>query len=315
MKLIPFLKDLARHKRWVALAPVFAALILVGIAKKLPSKEQYTATKQVLVDSASSAVPDASKNLAQLVPRAGMFAQIMTNTDVMNLIGKAAGIPGDEIAASGPANTFGQSATHPATVASAGGYALSLTQPNASLQPIISITAQATTRAKAAALAQGGALGLTQYVNELAKTYNVSANHRVSIRDLGAPSVSNASSGIPKAALPIVFLLSVAGWCVLVVFAVRFIRAWRTSDHFPSHQFPTGYDAALLAGEISSSDLPAANGTMIPNRNGASQLRRVPDPDELEDDAPVWSDDDSTRASVTDGRSFAADLFSSRRTP
>ena len=117
MKLIPFLKELSRHKRWVVLGPVLAALIVVGIAKKAPSAPRYTATKQVLVDSTDSSVPDASKNLATLIPRAGIYAQIMTNAGVMDLIGNAAGIPGDEIAATGPANTFGQTASHPATVA------------------------------------------------------------------------------------------------------------------------------------------------------------------------------------------------------
>ena len=271
MKMIPILKELSRRKKWVAIGPIFAALIILGIAKGAPSAAQYTATKQVLVDTSHSSVPDTSSNMFNLISRAGVYAQIMTDTDVMNLIGKAAGIPGDEIAASGPANTVGQSASHPATVASPGGYALALRLPNGTQQPIISIAAQATTGAKAVALANGAAIGLSEYVKQLATTYNVPAKHSISIRDLGAPSLSSAVSGIPKTLLAIIFLVCMAGWCLLVILAVRFVQGWKTSDGSISDPVPSAYDTALLAagnGSVSAESLPADDPANILAHNG-----------------------------------------------
>jgi Chain length determinant protein len=317
MKLIPLLKELSRHKRWVVIGPILAALIVVAIAKKAPSAPRYTATEQILVDSTDSSVPDASKNLATLIPRAGIYAQIMTNAGVMDLIGKAAGIPGDEIAASGPANTFGQTASHPATVASGGDYALALTLPNSAQQPIISIAATATTRAKAIALANGGATGLNEYVNQLASTYAVPAKHRITIRGLGAPSVSVADAGIPKLLLPLIFLFGVAAWCMLVIFVARFIRAWRTSDSAISHPFPSEYDAALLEGAALGSNSHRSDAAHVAARNGDSEQSRWSDPAVVPHDkvVPMWPEDelDQTPSSDAGSSSFASDLFLSRQ--
>ena len=276
MTLIPILKELSRRKKWVAIGPIFAVLIVLGLAKTVPSVTQYTATKQVLVDTRDSSVPNTASDMFNLISRAGVYAQIMTDTGVMNLIGKAAGIPGDEIAASGPPNTVGQSATHPATVASPGQYALALTLPNGTQQPIISIAAQATTGAKAVALANGAAVGLSEYVNQLAETYNVPDKHRISIRDLGAPSVSSAVSGVPKTLLAIVFLISLAGWCLLVVLGVRFVQGWKDSDGSISDPFSSRHDTALPAsgyGSLSAESGQVDDPANVLAHNGSAEQR------------------------------------------
>lgn len=265
MRLIPILKELSRRKRWVAFAPVFALLIVVGIAKKEPSTQVYTASKQMLVDTTDSSVSNASKNIELLSVRAGIYAQIMTNAGVMNLIGQAAGIPGDEITSTGPANTVGQSATHLATVPSAGGYALTMSLPDPQTEPIIAITSLATTSAKATALANGAGLGLTDYISHLATAYGVPAKDSISIRDLGAPSVSVVTSGIAKPLLPVIFLIGVSVWCVLVLFGSRFAQGWRTYDASASRSVLSEYDAARVNGTPLAADAPGHDATAARN--------------------------------------------------
>ena len=293
MKLIPILKELSRRKRWLALGPVFAALIVVGVAKKIPSQVQWTATKEVLVDSTDSSVPDASKDMYELVYRAGIYAEIMTDPGVLDLIGKAAGVPGDEISATGPGNSVGQSAVHPATVASPGGYFLQLTLPNQTRQPIISIAAGGTTSQKAVALANGAAVGLSEYVNQLATSYHVGTSRRITVRDLGAPDVSSATSGIPKALLPAIFLIGIGGWCVLIIFAVRFRESWRTSDGSIGSPFPPDLEAGLRIPSAPQSETnPTPVAADMPARNGATQRSSRADSDELVDTFPSSNDDD-----------------------
>jgi uncharacterized protein involved in exopolysaccharide biosynthesis len=97
LQVIVILKELSRRRRWVALGVAFAALVVVGIAKEAPARVQWVATKQIVIDSSHSAVPDSSRGLVPLIPRAGIYAQLMTNPSVLDLIGKSAGIPGSQI--------------------------------------------------------------------------------------------------------------------------------------------------------------------------------------------------------------------------
>ena len=138
--------------------------------------------------------------------------------------------------------------------------------------------------------------------------------HRITIRGLGAPSVSAAAAGIPKMLLPLIFLFGVVGWCMLVIFAARFIRAWRTSDSAISHPFPSEYDAALMEGAALGSNSHRTT-SRTSRRVTAIPAGQWSDPVETDEEVPTWPDDELDQASSAEWqvKSFASDLFLSRQ--
>jgi hypothetical protein len=151
----------------------------------------------------------------------------------MRLIGSAAGIPSDQITAIGAPDSTGTRPVFPATVASAGGYKLDFEIPSPT-QPLVSITATASTRAKAVALANGAATGLGEYLNGLAADQAVPTKKRIDIRELGGATVSSAQSGFSKTTLVPIYLVLLTFWCGMIIFAVRFAEAWRRSGEEPT---------------------------------------------------------------------------------
>ena len=228
MELIHILRELSRRRRWVVAGVLVAIVVVIGIALRSHSTSQWTASDQMFIDSSKSAIPDVGQALDPLVPRAGIYAEIMISPAVLDLIGQAAGVPADQITATGAADSTGARPVHGATVLSSGGYQIQLADPSPD-QPLIAVTAQASTGEKALALANGAALGLTRYLDGLAASENVPTKRRIGVRQLGQPSVGEVTGGSSKFLVLAIFVLFVVGWCGLIILAVRFAEGWRQS--------------------------------------------------------------------------------------
>ena len=70
----------------------------------------------MLVDSPHSALTDANALLDGYIARANVFARLMTSDEALQYIGKAAGINGNLIEATGPLEINGSPAAHHAPI-------------------------------------------------------------------------------------------------------------------------------------------------------------------------------------------------------
>lgn len=253
------LKTLSARKRIVMPGIVLMALlsamlvfhVKAGLPPKLTSRQQtdWLATTQVLVDSPVSEEANINESISPGVSRASIYGELMTSNAVLDLISAAAHIPAAEIFVNGPVDSSGQRVVHNAAALPSGApspYSIQLTADNA--LPTIVMAAQAPTEAQALALANASSAGLTSYVDGLENSQGVAPEKRVVIRSMGKPTVGPVTSGIaPVLIVPICLALS-AIWCVMVLLAVRFRRAWREAELEPEVPLPAPRQIAAVAG-------------------------------------------------------------------
>ena len=231
MQLVLILKELLRHRRWLAIGPVFVAVVVgYAVHSLAPPTVQWTAQGQMFVDSSSSAISNSWEAFDGLGTRAPVYANMMTSSVVLQYVAKASGIPADEIAVTGPVDDTGLRSGH-APTAPGGPYSLTLdvTIP----QPIIRITAVAPTRQSALALANGAVQGLSQYVTHLATTENIPFARQIVIRDLGYPTALSEANGLTTMIIVPVAIAVFFVWCLLVLFGARFVETWK-GERVPS---------------------------------------------------------------------------------
>lgn len=239
MELADFIRELLRHKLWVAVSALVGIVVAINIVYdvdytgfKLHSKhfESGAATTQMLVDSAEQPLGDYRADLTPLVTRAGVYAQLMTSRPVLRQIAHDAGLPVNAITAVGPSATGGgaprQSATQPVQrdvqLAEEGrGYRLAFSATPE--QPTVSIFAQAPTPDEAAKLANAAVTGFQHYLARSTATHPEVT--RIQIRPLG-PAVGGSvvTNGTGKAVGALVALVVFAVGCFLIVFLSGVIR-------------------------------------------------------------------------------------------
>ena len=103
MELARALVQLWQRKIWVAAGIVVAALAVFGSREVLKSKVYAAASTQMVVDSPQSALANIAPDLGPYTARAGIYSRLMTSPQALDAIGRAAGIPGRQITAQGPA--------------------------------------------------------------------------------------------------------------------------------------------------------------------------------------------------------------------
>jgi hypothetical protein len=227
---------------WLGIGVLVAGIAAVGSVETSHSIVYASASTQLLVDSPDSALANASVDLTGYLNRASAFARIMTSNEVLQYIGKAAGINGNEIDATGPIEINGLPALTHAPVAIVDGqdvaapaiYKLSFVQ-NPSL-PTIEVDADAPTTKQAIALANGAVAGFANFVNQL-NANNVPQSQRIDIRQLGQATGGMVDASASKSIGLLVFVAVFALWCWIVLFASRLkanLRAARRGEVEPS---------------------------------------------------------------------------------
>jgi hypothetical protein len=223
MEIAKLLLRLWQLRRAVVLGFVVAIAAGAVSLAVLPSTVYSTASTQLIVDSPNSALGNPLADLTPYTTRAVVFSQLMTTPAVLQDIGKASGIPGNLIAASGPEVLGAPQATHAPTVrkgnkllTGAAKYKLNLIQ-NPDL-PTVDIYAEAPTTAQAISLANGAVTGLSNYMNTLDAKGKVKPGHKVTIRSAGAATGGRVDPGASKSTAVIIFAVVFIAWCVLLLF-------------------------------------------------------------------------------------------------
>lgn len=248
--------ELARSllKLWQRRTLVAAGLVVaIGAAAlsmaMLRSPVYSSASTQMIVDAPHSALGDPQEDLTPFTSRAVVFARLMTTPEVLKYIGRAAGVPGNLIAASGPTELDAPQATHVPTVAqgdqllsASAVYKLNFLQ-NPAL-PTVDIYSEAPTTKQAIALANGAVTGFAAYMRNLDAQSNVPGGQQVTIRQAGAATGGVVDPGAKKSVAAIIFVLVFLAWCVAVLFLTNLREQLRIAARttLPSRRSAGGLD-------------------------------------------------------------------------
>jgi hypothetical protein len=219
MELAQALTLLWRRKIWVALGIVVALGAAVASVKMLKKQVYSTAATQMVVDSAKSPLGNSGASLVPFVARASVYADLMTSPSALAAIGQASGIPGTEIAATGPSNTAATGPAPPSAAPIVTPYKLFLDQDPT--LPTVDIYAQAPTTQQAIALANGAVTGFANYLASLESQTAISTNQRVEIRQLGKAVGGVVDPGSNKKIAAIIFVMVLLIWCAIILLVQR----------------------------------------------------------------------------------------------
>ena len=234
MTLAHTLLRLWKLRIWVALGGIVALAAAIGSMTLIHSPVFASASTQMLVDAPKSALADAGTDLTGFTTRAVVFARLMTTPQALDYIGRAAGIPGNLIAASGPVELAGPNAIHTPSSVNGGqitspavSYKLNFLQ-NPEL-PTVDIYADAPTTRQAVALANGAVKGFTEYVDSLEAQGGVPVNRRIDIRQLGGATGGVVNPGAGKTFAVLIFLVVCLVWCALLIFVTNLRQQLRAA--------------------------------------------------------------------------------------
>jgi hypothetical protein len=242
MELARTLKILWRRRRLVALGALMAMIVAllsvsqVGlIPPSLTSRTNVfaTASTQILVDTPDSAFADLANELDPLDTRASVFARFLASPTAIALIAREAELPADAIEAQGPYDqnlpVFEQEPTaeqRSSQIIGEGALYRLRFENNPDL-PIIAVFAQAPSQDQAIALATAAPAALRTYVKRIQAQQHTPASRQVEIRRLGRATGGVVNKGANLQIAMLVFLVVLAGWCMLLIPAQTIARGWR----------------------------------------------------------------------------------------
>lgn len=216
-----------------------------------------------LVDWPTSAIGDGVENVEPLAQRATVYANLLASPAEVDVIGRYAGIPGDQIFAAGPLDDNLQRVQVEPTAqkrnvqitGEAMPYRIDFT--NDVNLPTVDIWTQAPTSAQAVALASAAVKALRTYVSDIEAQQHMQRTYMVTVKEMGAPSVAVVNAGITKKLGGLVFVASFIGWCVLVLIAARVRAYWRASALLARDGTPTGRRRARGRSHVDAEAAPA----------------------------------------------------------
>jgi len=245
MELARTLKTLWIRRRLVALGAVIAAvaafLSVYSVGLFPPSVHSRTnvfatASTQLLVDTPDSAFADLANDLTPLETRASVFARFLASPAALVLIAREADVPVESIEAQGPYDinlpviqqepTAGQRSSQ--IIGEGALYRLRFE--NNPVLPIVSVFAQAPSKAEAVALADAAPRALRVYINEIQARQDTPDDRRVVIRKLGDAEGGVVNEGANLQIALLVFIVVLGGWCMLLIPAQTLARGWRDAD-------------------------------------------------------------------------------------
>jgi hypothetical protein len=258
MELARTLKILWLRRRLVALGAlvaVLAALLSVyRIGLMPPSLESRTnvfatASTQILVDTPGSAFADLASDLDPLDARAGVFARFLASPAAVASIAHEARLPFRAIEAQGPYDlnlpVFEQEPTaeQRSSQIIGEGALYRLRFDNNPDLPIVSVFAQAPTEDEAIALAAAAPTALRDYIDRLQARQRTPTSRQVEIRRLGDATGGVVNEGASLQIATLVFVVVLAGWCMLSIPAQSIARGWREAGEAGNRGAGGGADA------------------------------------------------------------------------
>ncbi len=234
MELARALLKLWRLRLWLLIGVALGATAAGAGMALLRSPVYAAASTQMIVDAPRSALGDPQEDITPFTSRAVVFARLMTTPEVLTYIGRAAGIPGNLIAAAGPEELGAPQATHAPTVAAgnqllptAAIYKLNFLQ-NPEL-PTVDIYSEAPTTRQAIALANGAVTGFSAYLQHLDTVSRVPAAQRVTLRQAGAATGGIVDPGASKSVAALIFTGVLLAWCGLLLFVTNLATQLRVA--------------------------------------------------------------------------------------
>ncbi len=250
MELALALMRLWERRIWLAIGVVVAVAAGFGGMVAFKSTVYSSASTQMVVDSPKSALGNMQTSLIPFTNRAVVFARLMVSPEALDYIGQQAGIPGNEIAAQGPAEIGAPQATHNPSAIKDGKIVIPSSKfilrfdQNPEL-PTVDIYSQAPTTRQAIALANGAVTGFAKYLNILDGETNVPDQQRVQIRQLGSAQGGEVNPSSGKEIAVLLALMMFVVWCFGMLFAIRLRANLRESRAITLGNVP-GFDPGLV---------------------------------------------------------------------
>jgi hypothetical protein len=247
MELDLVLKSLRRHRLAVVLIVMTSAIVgfwsayrLLGFPPALEARypPRGQADQQVLIDAPSPVVTDTKADIDPLTVRTPAFAQVMRSSALRHRVAVVTGIPEQEITTEGPwtGPAAGQNNDVPAEArgmqiaGEASPYKLSFV-PRVNL-PVITIHAEAPSRADAAVLAHGATVAIQDFTSQLYDALENKPRHGIVVRPVGEPSTMETGGRTGQLKALLVMATGVLlGLLVLVSADEMRRRLRRTPDH------------------------------------------------------------------------------------
>lgn len=239
------LKELWRRRMLVAASVLAAFAITVlaiyqvsllppSIAKRADVDAQGSI--DVLVDSASSPIADARRDLTGLTARAGVFARLMAGGRVVGQIAREAGIRGREIDVAGPEPLAGEAPGVDQTPPQIRPYGIAITRQDE--LPILSVVTRAPTVAEARALAAAAPVVIGRLVESIQRRQATPLAKRVEFRVLGRAQAAPVDDPAGKGVALALFAILLAIFVALILAGPRFLAAWRAAEPGPPPDEP-----------------------------------------------------------------------------
>jgi hypothetical protein len=240
LNLILNLKELSRRRLLVAASVLVAAAIAVlavyQVSLMPPSIGQRADVEaegsiDILVDSASSPIADARRDLTGLTARAGVFAQLMTGGRVVDQMARKTGIRPRQIDVAGPEPIAGEAPGFTGAPTHVHRFEIKVTQQPE--LPILSVLTRAPTAAKARALAQAAPVVIARQVEAVQRQQATPAWKRVEFRALGPAQATLVHESLGKAVALGLFVVLLAIFLTLILAGPRFLAAWHGAEPEP----------------------------------------------------------------------------------
>ena len=226
MELVYALRTLWERKWWVLGA--FAAAVAVAAYLHSDGTRFGVASQEVLLDAPSSALGDLGRDIEPLTARTGVFARVLMSQEVVDEIGRDAGIPAAKIRAQGPpllVNGIPDQATRQSSEGTSG-YVFSVRRGDE--LPLLTVSARAPTPEEARRLASATTRALVKLVDRAQAQSAVPERRRLTIRMFGATKGKEAVEQ-PRRLLLFAAFLGVFGLgCFVILVGPGIVAALRT---------------------------------------------------------------------------------------
>lgn len=254
MQTVTVLRQLWRLRLMVVVVGLVAVGVAVNVAydvspSKLESRKYSVgvATSKILVDTPDSQVVEvAPEGSDSTGVRANLFANLMVDGEIKDVIAKEAGLRPDQL--QGVSTTTADPAAA-AAPHDPHGYLLTtdvLSSQDGERLPIIEIEAQAPNAARATELATAAITGLRGYLDTRAASEKVADAKRLQVSALGAPQARDVVRGPSLLIAIIAGLFIFAAGCAAVLGFFALVRAWRVAAHEERPSAELDYELILL---------------------------------------------------------------------
>lgn len=237
MNLILYLRELWSRRLLAAAAICLAAAVALvavyRVALLPPSFEQRADVEargsiELLVDSASSPIADARRDLSGLTARAAVFAQLISGGRVIGEIARENGLRPEQIDVRGPEPLGGQVMTPLQPPAQVHAYGVEVVQQPE--LPIIDVLTRAPSVPEARAMAAAAPGAIRRLVESVQDTQDTPSAKQVEFRVLGPPRAAAVDDAPGKKAALAIFLLLAALGLTAILAVPRFRAAWRRGE-------------------------------------------------------------------------------------